>query len=129
MASNGNGVFTIDGMDFRVFVTSLERSFAVTDNENSGRVQSSRMYRDIVGTFYNYKMEVEPNKSYRADYDSFYQIISAPTESHMLIFPYGQETLTFEAYVTNGSDNLKMRNGNEWSGLSVNFVAMEPQRR
>jgi len=125
----GNGVFTIDGMDFRVFVISLERSFAVTDNENSGRVQSARMYRDIVGTFYNYKMEIEPHKNYRADYDSFYQIITSPTESHRLIFPYGQTTLEFEAYVTNGTDNLKKRIENEWSGLTVNFVAMEPQRR
>lgn len=124
-----NGVFTIDGMDFRVMVTSLERSFAVTDNENSGRVQSGRMYRDILGTFYNYKMEIEPHKSYRADYDSFYQIISSPTESHMLTFPYGQSILTFEAYVTNGTDSLDVRNENEWSGLSINFVAMEPQRR
>ena len=43
-----NGVFTIDGLDLRIQVTDLERSFAVTDSDNSGRVQSRRMYRDIL---------------------------------------------------------------------------------
>ena len=48
-----NTVFTIDGLNLRLWVTELKRSFAVTDTENSGRVQSYRMHRDIIGTFYN----------------------------------------------------------------------------
>lgn len=134
MPKNGNGVFTIDGVDLRLWVTSLKRKFEVLDTQNSGRVQSFRMYRDIGGTFYNYTMEIMPDKSNRADYDTFYQIVSSPVESHMMTFPYGQETLTFEAYVTNGEDNLKIRKEggkqvNKWDGLSLNFIAMEPQRR
>lgn len=131
----GNGIFSIDGLNLRLWVTSLKRKFAVTDSENSGRVQSAEMYRDVIGTFYNYTVTVEPDKSNRADYDTFYEMISAPTPSHSLIFPYGQDTLEFKAYVTSGEDNLKKTRdayGNElniWSGLSVDFVAMAPQRR
>lgn len=131
----GNGIFTIDGLNLRLWVTSLKRKFAVTDSENSGRVQSAEMYRDVIGTFYNYTVTVEPDKSNRADYDTFYEMISAPTPSHSLIFPYGQDTLEFKAYVTSGEDSLKKTrdaHGNElniWSGLSVDFVAMAPQRR
>lgn len=131
----GNGIFTIDGLNLRLWVTSLKRKFAVTDSENSGRVQSSEMYRDVIGTFYNYTVTVEPDKSNRADYDTFYEIISAPTPSHTLVFPYGQDTLEFKAYVTSGEDSLKKTrdaHGNElniWSGLSIDFVAMAPQRR
>lgn len=134
MYKNGNGVFIIDGLSLRLWVTSLKRKFEVLDTQNSGRVQSLRMYRDIGGTFYNYTLEIDPDKSNRADYDTFYEIVSAPIESHVLIFPYAQETLEFEAYVTNGEDNLKIREEggkqvNKWSGLSLNFIAMEPQRR
>lgn len=134
MAKNGNGVFTIDGVDLRLWVKSLKRKFEVLDTQNSGRVQSLRMYRDIGGTFYNYTLEIDPDKGNRADYDTFYEIVSSPVESHIMTFPYAQETLTFEAYVTNGEDNLKIRNEggkqvNKWDGLSLNFVAMEPQRR
>ena len=79
-------------------------------------------------------MEIEQEKSNRADYDTFYEIVSSPVESHTMVFPYAQETLEFVAYVTNGEDNLKIRQEggrqvNRWSGLSLNFIAMEPQRR
>ena len=135
MAKNGNGVFTIDGVNLRLWVKSLKRTFAVTDTENSARVQSYRMHRDIIGTFYNYTLEIDAERSNPADYDTFYEIISSPTESHNMVFPYGQETLSFEAYVTSGEDslriNLKAQDGhkNHWSGLSITFTAMEPQRR
>lgn len=123
-------IFTIDGVELRVNVMKLERGFSVTDTENSGRLQNYKMHRDIAGTFYNYTMEIEPDVSYRADYDTFYDIISAPVESHHMIFPYAQETLMFDAYVTQGKDTMRRIKGkNLWEGLSLNFVAMEPQRR
>lgn len=123
-------IFSIDGVELRVNVTKLERGFSVTDTENSGRLQNYKMHRDVAGTFYNYTLEIEPVAEHREDYDTFYEIISAPTESHKMIFPYAQRTMEFEAYVTQGKDNLKRINTkNLWSGLSVYFVAMEPQRR
>lgn len=129
-----NTVFEIDGLSLRLWVTAVKRQFKVTDGENSGRVKSLKMYRDIEGTFYNYTLEIDSLRSNKADYDTFYEMISAPVESHRLTFPYAQRTLTFEAYVTSGEDNLKIEktpNGreNRWSGLSINFIAMEPQRR
>ena len=134
MPKNGNGVFTIDGMDLRLWVTSLERSFSVLDSEHSGRVQSALMHRDIKGTFYNYTLGIDADKSNYADYDTFYQIVSSPVPSHNMIFPYAQSTLEFDAYVTSGKDKLKIderENGkyNKWSGVSLEFIAMEPQRR
>ncbi len=130
----GNGVFTIDGVDLRVWVTGLKRSFAVTDSEHSGRLQNYEMFRDVIGTFYNYTLTVEPDPDHRADYDTFYGIISAPTPFHDVVFPYGQETLAFKAYVTSGDDDYKaMTQGitqvNKYSGLSVQFIAKSPQRR
>ena len=134
MPKHGNGVFEIDGMTFRLWVKELKRSFKVTDTDNSGRLKDYSMYRDIAGTFYNYTLTLDPDRSNRADYDSFYEIVSAPKASHHMVFPYGQETLEFEAYVTSGDDSLKMQetdNGhiNKWSGLSLNFIAMKPKRR
>lgn len=123
-------IFSIDGVELRVNVMKLERGFSVTDTENSGRTQDFSMHRDVAGTFYNYTLEIEPEAAYRADYDTFYSIVSAPVESHRMVLPYNQETLEFKAYVTQGKDSLKRISGkNLWSGLSVYFVAMEPQRR
>lgn len=123
-------IFSIDGVDLRLNVTKLEREFSVTDTENSGRLKNYEMYREIAGTFYNYTMEIEPITQYREDYDTFYQMISAPETKHRIVVPYAQKTLEFEAYVTKGKDGLQRRNGkNLWQGLSVYFVAMSPQRR
>lgn len=123
-------IFSIDGVDLRLNVTKLEREFSVTDTENSGRLKNYDMYREIAGTFYNYTMEIEPITQYREDYDTFYQMISAPETKHRIVVPYAQKTLEFEAYVTKGKDGLQRRNGkNLWQGLSVYFVAMSPQRR
>ena len=43
----------------------------------------------------------------------------------------GTGTLTFDAYVTKGSDELMRiyNNRSFWKGFSCNFVAMEPQRK
>lgn len=125
-------VFTIDGVSYPgVLVMGLQRSFSVLDGENAGRVKAGRMVRDIIGTYYNYSMELDTSEASLAEYDALYEVLSAPEDSHMLIVPYAQSTLTFEAYVTNGEDALvSMESGrNKWEGLSVNFIAMSPQRR
>lgn len=86
MPKIGNGVFEIDGMTFRLWVKELKRSFKVTDTDNSGRLKDYSMYRDIAGTFYNYTLTLDPDRSNRADYDSFYEIVSAPKASHHMVF-------------------------------------------
>ena len=116
-------VFLMDGKAYNVEVEkdSLERSFAVTDSEQSGRAMDYNMDRDIIGTFYNYTMKIYPKMDDLASYDAFYNIISDPNYA-----------LTFQAYVSQGKDKLRIRNGkNIWGmdGLSLNFTAMEPQRR
>lgn len=130
-----DSVFTIDGVDLRLMVTGVKRSFAVTDSEHSGRVKSNEMFRDVIGTFYNYTLTAEPDPSYREDYDTFYDIISSPTPFHAMTFPFGQGTLSFTAYVTSGDDNLTLEKDDDgktivtYSGLSVQFIAKSPQRR
>lgn len=126
-------IFLLDGTAYNVEVEELERNFAVTDTEQSGRTADYAMHRDIIGTFYNYTLKISPTLGDTASYDAFYEAISNPNmESHEMTFPYGQETLTFQAYVSQGKDKLQRRNGrNFWGldGLSLTFTAMEPQRR
>ena len=45
--------------------------------------------------------------------------------------PYAQSTLEFHAYVTQGKDVLNRIDPDgtvHWKQLSVNFIAMEPER-
>lgn len=127
-------VFSIDGVEYPgVFVKSpIHRSFNVLDGENAGRTMDGRMQRDIIGTFYTYHMEFDSSLSDPNEYDALFEALSAPVDSHMIIVPYGQSVLEFEAYVANGDDDLSRIYRNEsrkWDNLSVNFVAMDPVRR
>ena len=122
-------VLTLDGTAYpNLHVVSLKRSFAVLDGDNAGRVMTGAMVRDIIGTFYNYSVELDPVGTDPAEYDRFYEAISAPVDSHSLTVPYAQGTLTFDAYVANGDDELLTAYGqkNEWGNLTFNFVAMKP---
>lgn len=126
-------LFTVDGVSYkvRVPVGGLKRSFKVLDGDNAGRLLNAEMTRDVLGTFYNYKLTIERDGSNLEDYDRLYDVLSSPIDSHTVSFPYGQEMLTFQAYVTGGDDSLirKTKSGQYWSGLSLDFIAMKPQRR
>lgn len=122
-------------MDGKVYpgirVMELRRSFKVLDTDLTERVQNGDIDRDVIGTFYNYSMKIDSDDAAPGEYDTFYDIISSPDESHDLVFPYGQGTLSLKAYVTGGDDNLlaMMPQQNRWGELTVNFIACSPQRR
>ncbi len=125
-------IFSIDGRYFNVFIPQdgIERNFAVVDTDDAGRVLTGAMERDIIGTFYNYTIKLNTNFLSFAEYDELYEILSAPVEYHTIVVPYAQRTLTFKAYVTQGKDVLNRisNKGKHWKQLSVNFIAMEPER-
>ncbi len=126
-------MFKIDGIEFtKAVVDKPKRSFQILDGENAGRqILTAKMERDVLGTFYNYSMNIDSRFMSKEEYDALYELLSSPVDSHMIEVPYAQGTLVFEAYVTNGTDELTgIRNdANEWANLSINFIAMEPQRR
>lgn len=126
-------ILTIDGRQYDVLVPSggVKRNFQIMDGENAGRVMSGRMMRDIIGTFYNYEIQIFPKIGKYADYDELYQILSAPVDKHTAVLPYGQGMQTFEMYVASGQDTLNRKTRKEayWEGLTVQFIAVEPQRR
>lgn len=126
-----NPAFTIDGRTYAIDIVSLKRKGAVLDTEESGRVKTGEMIRDIIGTYYNYDIVFGWSTLSPEDYDDLYDTLTAPVESHTVTFPYGQSVLTFQAYVSNASDELaKMSDAvNKWSGLTVSFVAKKPERR
>lgn len=125
--------FKVDGIEFtKAVVDKPKRSFQILDGENAGRqILTAKMERDVLGTFYNYSMNIDSRFMTKEEYDTLYELLSAPVDSHLIEVPYAQETLIFEAYVTNGTDELTdiRNNANNWANLQINFIAMEPQRR
>lgn len=124
-----DSVFMMDGIAYDVNVLSLQRKFSVMDTEHSGRTQNGEMYRDVIGTFYNYSITIGERFGDKAALEAFWKAISSPTVSHICQFPYGQTTLTQKMYVTGGEQALLRTGGgkNHWGEITVNFIAMAPE--
>lgn len=122
----------MDGTTYnlRVQYETIGRSFRLEDGENAGKMISGLYERDLVGTYYDYSMTVEPEPGSEADYDAFYEVISAPVQSHSITMPYGQGTMTFDAMVYEGTDLYRgmVAGQRKWAGLQVTFSAKGPQR-
>lgn len=122
-------MFLMDGKSYNVDVTKLVRKFSVLDSEKSGRTQDGQMYRDVIGTFYNYTMTIGPRGGDAAALDAFWEAVSRPDVSHVCEFPYGQETLAQQMYVTGGEQELRLitEKTSHWDEVTLNFIAMSPK--
>lgn len=122
----------MDGTTYRVRIVydTLIRSFELLEGVNAGEMLSGRHERDLLGTGYTYQMQVEPDPRYPTDYDAFFEAISAPVDSHIIIMPYGQSTITYEAMVESGQDTYRgiVSGRTRWRGLTVQYRYIEPQR-
>ena len=122
-------LFQLNGVGYRVNVLKLTRKFAVLDSDKSGRTLNGQMYREPIGTFYNYAMVVAPCLGHEEDMEAFWQAISQPNTSMVCRFPYGQQTISQKMYITTGEQDLLRAGdgGNFWGEITVNFIAMGPK--
>lgn len=124
--------FVIDEQQYDLLVTSLERKATVKDGKNSTTTLSGEYKRDVTGTYYDYSMEIEFRTEDASQYDSLYEVLTAPqNQAHSVTLPYGQRTITFDAYISTSSDKIKTKRKSVtiWGGLSLEFRAIKPQRR
>ena len=121
--------FLLDGNAYNVQVMNLKRSFSVKDAIQPSETQNGSIYRNPIGTYYNYTMTVRQKDDDRASFDAFWEAISKPVASHVCVFPYNQSTITQQMYVTAGSQDIKRlyKDGAEWRDITVNFIAQAPK--
>ena len=122
-------MITIDNNTYSVGIIKVTRR-ATQNMENLGTTLDLRKHYDIRGTYYDYIVEMATSKMRVADYDSLYEVLTTPQESHVVTLPYAQGTLTFEARVSVADDVLlnSFTNLKKWGTLKVTFEALTPQK-
>lgn len=122
-------MITIDNTTYNVGIIKITRQ-ASQKLESLGTTLDLRKHYDIKGTYYDYEVELATKQMKVADYDSLYEILTAPQESHTVTMPYGQSTITFEARVSVANDSIvnKFSLLKKWSSLKVTFEALTPQK-
>ena len=123
----------MDGMTYKVRVKSnepFEESFRIEDGENNMILLNGEESLDVLGTYYDHTLSIEPDPRYLSDYDSFYEAISAPVDYHTITMPHGQTDMTYKAKVVSGAHKLRGKfNGKRYYyGLQVQFQPLAPQR-
>lgn len=122
-------MITIDNNTYDVGIIKITRK-ATQDIDKLGTTMDLRKHYDVKGTYYDYDVEFATYKMQVAEYDSLYEVLTTPQESHTVTLPYGQSTLTFEARVTVANDSIikSYTNLKKWSTLRVTFEALTPQK-
>lgn len=121
--------FLIDGVAYNIHVLSLERSFEIADEISEQKTMSGEIYREPLGTYYNYTMVVMEKDGDRAAFDAFWDAISKPVKSHLCVFPYNQKTMMQQMYIKSGKQNISQLYSNkvQWDALEVKFYAKKPK--
>lgn len=124
-------MFKIDNTEFDVGVTALSRKFSAQERETARSTTTGTAIRSVIGSFYNYSVQLQTSALHPDQYDALYEILTSPDEFHIFEMPYGQTTYTFIGYITSVSDTLGfIRNGeNYWFDLSFEIVPQSAKRR
>ena len=122
-------MITIDGNTYDVGIIRITRKPSMKA-ESLGTTMDLRKHYDVQGTYYDYEVEFATRHMNVDEYDSLYEVLTSPVESHTVTLPYAQTTLTFDARVSTGSDRLVSKFGGikKWGTLKVTFEALEPQK-
>lgn len=124
-----DNIFTIDGVGYNIGVESIARKARLSDGPNADNALSGYHWRDLQGTFFDYTFQLSADGMNRDDYDSLYEVLTSPVDSHTVVVPYGQTTLSYEAYIEVVEDTVEyMDDGACWGGLTVTFYAREPKK-
>ena len=125
-------VFKIDNISYpTVHVVKLTRKFSIVDGSLAGRNVRGDMIRDVIGTYFNYTLELMCDNLSQDEYYQLYMRIADPTDFHKVTVPFNQYMWDFDAYITSGEDELKYMSETEkiWRGITCDFIAMKPAVR
>ena len=122
-------VFTLDGKEYKVGVTKIDREFELVEGDNTMTAKTGREIRGVRGTAYRFTVHIDMRIIAPEEYDALYWALSAPVDYHDVTFPFGQSTLSFRAGIESGEDTLKrFTDRRRWGNLAIRFKPEKPQR-
>ena len=93
------------------------------------RTQDGHLHSEIIGTFYNFDLEVGMSANNVSDYAALWVKVTEPTETHEITLPDESGTLIFDCYFANISDVVvKQGSTNYFRNLAFSVIATTPAR-
>ena len=121
--------WSIDGMSWDIPCT-IERTAEMTSSEISGMLMNKQYFNDVLGTWMRYTVSLAIPKGREADYESLYEILTAPVDGHACSFPYNQSTINITARIEVVSDKyVKLpRDRQTWRAIKFECIANHPSK-
>ena len=124
----------IGGKVWDVLVTEITESFSILYSDQTGRTiaKGARMTLDPLGTFFNHKITFMRKKGFEETFDELFDFASQPRYDGIPVeIVHNQETLFYDAYISQGERALKRIDANTgkvyWDKFTLNIVPMEAQ--
>lgn len=121
-------MITIDGITYDVPVVSIKRKADFLDRF-AERTGDGVLHRELIGVYINYQMQLGRTGNV-SEYAALWLKLTEPVEFHTVTVPDVSGNLTFTAYFSNVSDEVRfIRDGvNFWKNPTVDFIAKSPTR-
>lgn len=122
-------LLVIDGKSYDIGIVKVTRKPNI-EKISLGMTLDGAYHNEPIGTYYDYTFTINTKTLSYSEYDRLYEVLTAPVEYHSVTVPYGQGTITFDAEVEAGSDDL-IANYNKfrkWGSIKVICKAIRPQR-
>lgn len=117
-------MFTIDGVEYRVKCVAT-RGAEVRESDISGLLLNGQIFRDVLGTYFTYSIELEMPLKNKGRYAALIEQLTEPVDGHLFVLPYNTETLELTGKATDIEDVWKQLPSGYtyWDGLRF---AIEP---
>ena len=129
MTGTYNQGIYIDGEFFNVPIVSIQRTAELLDKV-AKRSEKGDLYRELIGTYYNYQMAFGTIDDVAA-YKRLWDKLTEPKEFHEIKLPENDGTTEFTGYISSVSDTVQriFPNRVTYTGLTCKMTAKEPNRR
>lgn len=125
-------IFSVDGKTYDVSVTGLKINGEKIASEDTGRLKNLEMYIKYDGIFVNYEMTISKRLSKNQELFKLfdYLLFDKSKPKHEVTFPYGNKKITFNAYCSGPSIDIKQFLGynkyDKYGDITIKFIAISP---
>jgi hypothetical protein len=123
-------MFTIDGVEYGVKCT-INRAAEVRESDISGLTLDGSWFRDILGTYYTYDIQLEMPLKNKGRYAALIEQLTEPVDGHAFVLPYNTETLELTGKASDIEDVWKrLPSGyTYWDGLKFTIEPNAPTKQ
>lgn len=123
-------MFTIDGVEYRVKCTAT-RGAEVRESDISGLLLNGQIFRDILGTYYTYDIQLEMALKNKGRYAALIEQLTEPVDGHQFVLPYNNSTFELTGKASDIEDVWKQLPSGYtyWDGLKFTIEPNAPTKQ